>query len=461
MRPPRSCPTCGAIPRPAAQFCATCGVQLPQQGTATTSTVATMPHNAGPARRSARQRWQRIWRFGLLLFLMSGVGVGFTAWYRQPATEPAPQAVVAASTTVPRPVSATRPPSTRVQLAPQPSRVLGADLGRLAVHVIDVGQGDSILIHAPDGTTALIDGGYDNGQALAYLRDQAIQRIDLLIASHPHADHIGGLVEVLRALPVGAIWTSGATHTTGTFEAFLDAIAETKTPYYEAHRGDRIPFGTMAFAVLRSDPEASDLNDTSLVLKLTHGQVSFLFTGDAEAASEADLLHTNKEDLTSTILKVGHHGSYTSSSPAFLAAVHPEVAIYSAGRHNSYGHPHAETLAALAAVGAQIYGTDRHGTVIVQSDGQHYQIRTTQPASPDPGLPHTPMPSPISPSLPSTAIPSTGLTAPQHPNGPDANCSDFATRAEAQAFFLAAGGPEADPHRLDGDNDGSACEALP
>lgn len=326
------------------------------------------------------------------------------------------------------------------------------------MHVIDVGQGDSILIQAPNGTTALIDGGYDNGQALAYLRDQEIQRIDLVIASHPHADHIGGLVEVLHALPVGAVWTSGAMHTTGTFEQFLDTIAETKTPYYEAQRGDRIPFGTMEFAVLRSDPQASDLNDTSLVLKLTYGQVSFLFTGDAEAASEADLLQTAKDDLASTILKVGHHGSYTSSSPAFLAAVQPEIAIYSAGRHNSYGHPHAETLAALEAVGAQIYGTDRHGTVVVETDGQDYQIRTAHHASPDPASPHAPTPVPMQQPTPAS---SGVLGTPQNPSGPDANCSDFATHAEAQAFFLAAGGPQADPHRLDGDNDGSACEALP
>lgn len=461
MSPPSSCPRCGVLPRVSAHFCASCGLRLPghrdsvHQPSVQRAQRPPIPHTARLPRAAARSgRWW-IGLLGLLLLLAIGLGAGFSTWSRQP---PAGQPAVRSIPPVPAPSSTMLPPPTRAVIVSQPSHAPTANAGTLSVHVIDVGQGDSILIQAPNGTTALIDGGYDNGQALAYLRDQEIQRIDLVIASHPHADHIGGLVEVLHALPVGAVWTSGAMHTTGTFEQFLDTIAETKTPYYEAQRGDRIPFGTMEFAVLRSDPQASDLNDTSLVLKLTYGQVSFLFTGDAEAASEADLLQTAKDDLASTILKVGHHGSYTSSSPAFLAAVQPEIAIYSAGRHNSYGHPHAETLAALEAVGAQIYGTDRHGTVVVETDGQDYQIRTAHHASPDPASPHAPTPVPMQQPTPAS---SGVLGTPQNPSGPDANCSDFATHAEAQAFFLAAGGPQADPHRLDGDNDGSACEALP
>lgn len=327
-------------------------------------------------------------------------------------------------------------------LAAQPTDpALPARHGQLQVHFIDVGQGDSILIQTPGGTTALIDGGYNNGQALAYLRAQRIARIDVLIASHPHADHIGGLVEVLHALPVGVVWTSGATHTTGIFEQFLDAIDQAKVPYREARTGDTIRLGELELAVLRSDPDAAELNDSSLVLRLEHGAVSFLFTGDAEQLSETALLRTSRAQLAATVLKVGHHGSSTSSSPDFLAAVAPEVAIYSAGIDNEYGHPHPQTIQALDAVRARVYGTPTHGTLLVQTDGQRYEVHPARNG--DPAVP----------------VDGTGSTASR--DEPDRDCADFATHAEAQAFFIAAGGPARDPHRLDGDNDGSACESLP
>lgn len=461
MFPHRSCPHCGFIPSLSARFCGSCGAQLPQQRAINPTVRSPVSPGARSTRRSFGLRKPHAWLLGLLLLVMGGLVVGFTSWYWQPTAESGQPGAVVASTSVPPSSPTPLPPPTLTAPSSQPSRAPTTGAETLAVHFIDVGQGDSILIQAPDGTTALIDGGYDNGQALDYLRAHQIQHIDLMIASHPHADHIGGLVEVLQALPVGAVWTSGATHTTGIFEQFLDAIAEVKTPYHEAQRGDIIPLGELGLTVLRSDPQASDLNDTSLVLKLTYGQVSFLFTGDAESASEAALLQTATDDLRSTILKVGHHGSYTSSSPAFLAAVQPQVAIYSAGRHNSYGHPHTETLTALQAVSAQIYGTDIHGPIVVHTDGQDYQIQTTRQADSNPESPHAPMPSPMQPSRSSQPAPTPGSAASPDPSGPDVNCGNFATHAEAQAFFLAAGGPQADPHRLDGDNDGSACEALP
>lgn len=261
----------------------------------------------------------------------------------------------------------------------------------LRVHFIEVGQGDSILIQEANGATALIDGGYDNGLALAYLKRQGIRKIDVMIASHPHADHIGGLIEVLHAMPVGEVWTSGASHTTGTFEAFLDAIANAKVPYHEAQTGDTIALGSLQFEVLRSDLHAADLNDTSLVLRLADQHVSFLFTGDAEQPSEAALLRTAHDQLASTILKVGHHGSSTSSSPAFLAAIRPQVAVYSAGRGNSYGHPHQETIRALEETGALIYGTDRDGTVVIRTNGTTYQVATSRgDSSSSPAIPQAP-----------------------------------------------------------------------
>lgn len=437
MRGQPVCPGCGTQPRPTARFCGGCGRLLQQPS----PIVVPPPGPSVPAR--PWWRWRR--RSLLLALLLALVTAGWVWSHAQqarsgparPASAPVARAATPTPTSTSRPVQPTAPPT----LIATPAQPLPIRSGQLQVHFIDVGQGDSILIQTPGGTTALIDGGYNNGQALAYLQTQGIARIDVLIASHPHADHIGGLVEVLDALPVGVVWTSGAAHTTGIFEQFLDAIDQANVPYREARTGDTIALGELQLVVLRSAPDAAELNDSSLVLHLQHGTVSFLFTGDAEQLSEAALLRTSRPQLAATVLKVGHHGSYTSSSPDFLAAVAPEVAIYSAGIDNSYGHPHAQTIQALTAAHARVYGTPIHGTVLVQSDGQRYEVHPTR--SDDP------------------AAPVTVIGSASERDEPDRNCADFATHAEAQAFFIAAGGPVHDPHRLDGDDDGKACESLP
>jgi competence protein ComEC len=333
---------------------------------------------------------------------------------------------------------------------------------RLAVHFIDVGQGDSILIVAPDGTTILIDGGYDNGKALAYLRSTGVTQVNAVIASHPHADHIGGLVEVMKALPVGEVWTNGASHTTGIFEDFVDTIAAKKILYHEAGPGDAIAIGSLRLDVLYGAQSASDLNNTSLVLHLIYGNVSFLFTGDAGRSVEESLTGSAANQLRSTVLKVGHHGSSTSSTLSFLQVVKPQVAVYSAGVNNEYGHPDTQPLENLAAVGAVIYGTDVHGTVVVTTDGATYQVATTHPEPPILSkLNVAPTIAPVIVSPTPVQTPIYAGTLRYDPKGRDQDCSAFRTQEEAQAFFLAAGGPERDPHRLDGDNDGIACESLP
>lgn len=266
------------------------------------------------------------------------------------------------------------------------------------MHFIDVGQGDAILIRAPDGKVALIDGGESGSGVLSYLQAQGVKRINLMIATHPHSDHIGRLVEVLGALPVDEVVTNGQAHTTLTYEHFLDGIAVAKAKYTEVKRGDTLRLSALTLNVLHPEgPEGENLNDQSLVLRLAFGKVAFLFTGDAEQPSEAGMLAYG-HPLQAQILKVGHHGSRSSSSPAFLAAVHPEVAVYSAGLGNSYGHPHAETLAALTKGGATIYGTDVNGTVIITSDGTGYKVEMAKQsqarAPPTVATEQTPVPAP-------------------------------------------------------------------
>lgn len=260
----------------------------------------------------------------------------------------------------------------------------------LQVHFIDVGQGDAILIVTPDGKTALIDGGEAGSGVLEYLRSQGIERLDLMVATHPHSDHIGGLVDVLHEIPVAEVVTNGQMHTSSTYENFLDAIATAQAVYTEVQRGDQIQLGALTCDVLHpTSGEGDDFNNASVVLRLVYKQVAFLFVGDAEAKAEADILDSG-QPLHATVLKVGHHGSRSSSTPDFLARVQPEVAIYGAGTGNSYRHPHAETLAALEQIGAQVYGTDVNGTIVVTSDGSTYTVEVTrqgQPKAPEAAAP--------------------------------------------------------------------------
>lgn len=307
----------------------------------------------------------------MLLVLLAAV---LMAGCTEPATTAkavpaAPSAATPAATLAPAPAD-----TTSSIAAPTTATAAPVAAGSLQVHFIDVGLGDSILILAPDGTVALIDGGESGSGVVSYLEAQGVKRINLMIATHPHADHIGGLVDVLRAFPVDEVVTNGQAHTTLTYEHFLDGIAAAKAKYTEVKRGDTLKFGGLTLDVLHpTGPTGQNLNDQSVVLRLLHGRVAFLFAGDAEHTAEASML-TSEENIQAQILKVGHHGSRSASSPAFLAAVQPELAVYSSGAGNSYGHPHAETLAALTSAGATIYGTDVNGTVVVTSDGTNYKV---------------------------------------------------------------------------------------
>ena len=248
--------------------------------------------------------------------------------------------------------------------------------GQLEVHFVDVGQGDGIFIRSPEGLAMVIDGGPRNSGFADYLANHRVKEIAVLVRTHPEADHIGGLIEVLRRFKVKSVWLDGQLHTTRTYDDFLSAIERSGAAVQEARRGQVITLGELRFQVLHpSEPFLSgDLDENSVILRLVFGGVSFLFTGDAGRPAEESMLATGL-DLQADILKVGHHGSSTSTSPLFMQAVSPEVAIYQAGRDNPYGHPHAEVVTTISLAGVKLYGTNVDGTLVVRSDGRTYTIQ--------------------------------------------------------------------------------------
>jgi len=248
------------------------------------------------------------------------------------------------------------------------------DANPLRVTFVNVGQGDSTLIQTPEGFVILIDGGEKDTGIVSYLRTVGIKRIDLMIATHPHSDHIGGLVQVLGTFPVAKVVTNGQAHTTVTYENFLDGIATAKAEYVEVKRGDQIKAGSLVFSVL--SPVANtytDMNENSLILRFTFEGTTFLMMGDAGKDSEASLLASG-QNIRADIFKVGHHGSTTGSSPAFLNQAKPTIAVYNAGIGNQYHHPAPSTIAALSAVGATIYGTDQNGNISIRVDQNSYLV---------------------------------------------------------------------------------------
>jgi beta-lactamase superfamily II metal-dependent hydrolase len=242
----------------------------------------------------------------------------------------------------------------------------------LTVHFIDVGQGDSILLDLGD-TEVLVDGGDKTPGIVSYIDDYVDGPLEVMVATHPHADHIGGLIAVLGAFEVDEIWLNGDTSSSGTYSQFMSAVNSEGAEVRVARRGDTIQAGNLTFNVLNPINLNGTINNNSIVLSLSYGQVDFLFTGDAEQEAEASMLADGiVPDVE--ILKVGHHGSRTASSMQFLEVATPECAIYMAGQGNSYGHPHQETITNLCEIGAEIYGTDIHGTIIITTDGETYNL---------------------------------------------------------------------------------------
>jgi len=283
--------------------------------------------------------------------------------------------------------------------ATDPSSDNGPDVattnGSLEVHYINVGQSVSTLVVGPDGETMLVDTGHynDDGEhVLEYLRTHDVERIDHLVTSHNDADHIGGNAAIIdyyetEADGIGAVYDPGIAASTQTYGEYLDAVEEHDVTLYETREGDAIEFGEVTVDVLGPpEPylENEARNENSIVLKLTHGETSFMLSGDAEDDQEAYLVETYGEELRSTVLKAGHHGSSSSSSEAFLDAVDPEVAVVSSAYDSQYGHPHEEVLRRFADRSVPTYWTATHGDVVFVSDGTNVSIRTQREAPTEP-----------------------------------------------------------------------------
>lgn len=244
----------------------------------------------------------------------------------------------------------------------------------LTVSYIDVGQGDSILIKSPNGKNMLIDAGESSSQTTIqnYIKEKGINKIDVLVATHPHADHIGGMAYIISNFDIGSIYMPKATTTTKTYETLLTTIKNKGLSINTAKAGVVIDFDSTLTVNMVAPIGSSydDLNQYSAVIKITYKNNSFLFAGDAGNESEQQILNSGT-NIKADVLKVGHHGSSTSSSSAFLNAVAPKYAIISVGKDNTYGHPTQSALDRLVAVGAKIYRTDDGGTVVITSDGQN------------------------------------------------------------------------------------------
>lgn len=256
--------------------------------------------------------------------------------------------------------------------------ITSSDLAdNLYVHFIDVWQGDSILIDL-GSEEVLIDGGGKSPGVTDYIREYIDGPLEVIIATHPHADHIGGLIDVLGSFDVEVIWHNGDTSTSQTYTQFMNAVKAEGVEINIARRGDKITIKGLTFMVLNPAALAETTNNNSIVLSLSYGEVDFFFAGDAEREAEKNMLDAHIVPNVE-ILKVGHHGSKTASSFPFLEVAQPEIAIYMAGEGNRYDHPHDITLNNLSSLGIKIYGTDKSGNIIIETDGLTYSVLEGNP----------------------------------------------------------------------------------
>lgn len=255
-----------------------------------------------------------------------------------------------------------------------------AQAGTLTVTWLDVGQGDAAVIQC-GGQSMLIDGGKPEKSSYIYawLQQHGLSYLDVIVATHVDADHIGGLSGALNYASVGTAYCPETTGTTETFQSFVKYLAQRGKQITVPTAGETFALGGAQIQILGPLHRAEDSNDNSIVLKVSFGATSFLFTGDAERAEEQDLLNSGV-NLQSTVLKVGHHGSDTSTSYPFLRAVAPQYAVISVGAGNSYGHPTEAVLSRLRDAGVTTFRTDMQGEITAVSDGQTINFSTAKNA---------------------------------------------------------------------------------
>lgn len=245
----------------------------------------------------------------------------------------------------------------------------------LRVTFLDIGQGDAVFIEAPNGVQLLYDAGPPSGavlRELARVMSPFDRTIDVAVFSHPDMDHIGGFPEVFKRYEIDAAVESGAHSDNGVYDATEVAIKDEHSGHIIAKEGMRIDLGAGVYAdILYPDHDTSTMetNSASIVMNLHYGSTSFLFSGDLPEQIEDYLVGTEAAYLSANVLKLGHHGSRTSSGVAWLTAVHPDIAVISCGKNNRYGHPHQETLARLKELGIPFLRTDEVGAITFESDG--------------------------------------------------------------------------------------------
>ncbi|WP_051291392.1 ComEC/Rec2 family competence protein [Fictibacillus gelatini] len=262
-------------------------------------------------------------------------------------------------------------------ILPQP--VHGAWFEPLKIHVIDVGQADCILVQSPNGKTMLVDSGdeKDGEEIIRYLQKEGVKKIDVLVATHPHHDHIGSMAAVIRAFPVTEIYMPNLPYDTDYYHELFRAINEKNIPVERAKAGVNFRLG-FSVKVDMLGPKSSYyryINDYSAVIKITHGKNSFLLMADAGIDAEKELIQSKKK-LRADVIKIGHHGANTGTTEAFLKSVHAKTAIISVGKNNPYHFPSKRVLHRLMNQGMTVYRTDQLGAVIAISDGKTITFKT-------------------------------------------------------------------------------------
>lgn len=248
---------------------------------------------------------------------------------------------------------------------------------RLTVRFIDVGQGDASLVITPDGSAMLIDTGpsQSKNKLKRELDEAGFKDLDFAVFTHPDEDHIGNAETVLRGYTVITVLMPDFSKNTNVYKKMMAAIEEEKVKLEYPEPNTKYELGEAEFVILAPISKYKSSNNNSIVLRLKYGQNTFLFMGDAESEAEKDMLNAyNKNDIGCDVIKVGHHGSSSSSTKEFINAVMPLYAIISCGKNNTYGHPSSAVVSRLQAAGARILRTDKDGTIIIQSDGKNIYV---------------------------------------------------------------------------------------